>query len=87
LGRHRLNRDLHAVFGCFGSKLTFGLITMASTFAILLHGELHSDLAVHEKLAVHAGNRGISGFKGRIRNEAITLGQVGVVTGDLLNVS
>jgi hypothetical protein len=87
LRRHRLYWNLNTVFGCFGSKLTLSLITMTATFAVLLHGVLNSDFAVHEELSMHAGNRGISGFEGSIRDEAITLGQIGAVTSDLLNVS
>lgn len=71
------------MFGRFSSKLTLGLVTVTPAFAVLFHGELDGDFAVHEELSVHVGNGGISSFEGSVRDEAITLGEIGVVASDL----
>ena len=55
---------------------------MALALAVLLESVLHRDLLVHQELAVHVGDRIVRSVEGRVRDEAVALAEVRLVTGD-----
>ena len=66
----------------------FGLITVPLSFAVFLVCILNGNFFVHEVLSVHVGYRFVGGFEIRERDEAITFGQICLISSnlDMINV-
>lgn len=83
LRRHLLSFRQHIVFLRLASQHPLRLITVSLALAVLLVGVLHRDLLVREVLPVHVRNRVVGGFERGVRDEAVALGETGLVARDL----
>jgi hypothetical protein len=68
---------------CLGGEHALSDVAMAFALAVLLVGILHADVLVHEVLAVHVGDGVVGGLEGGVGDEAVALGEPGLVAGDL----
>jgi len=79
----RLACRLNIVLARLRGKQSFGLVAMTLALAVLLVGVLDRDLLIHEILSVEIGNGFIRSLEVGEGHETITLGQVGIISGDL----
>ena len=83
VGWQGLHGGGHAVGLCLFREQTLCVVTVAGALAVLLVGVLHRDLLAHHVLAVHVRDGGVRGVEVGVGHEAVALGHVELVAGDL----
>jgi hypothetical protein len=78
---------LDIVLAGLRSQHSLGFVAVSLALSVLFIGVLDRDLLVHKVLAVHASDCAVGGFKVCKRDEAVALGQIRIVSGNLLLVS
>jgi hypothetical protein len=78
-----LGLRLDVVLAGLASQHSLGLITVSLALSVFLISILDGDLFVHKILAVHASDCAVGGFKVCKRDEAVALGQIRIVSGNL----
>lgn len=73
------------MLACLCGEQPFGLVAMTLALPVLLVGVLNRNLLIHEILSVEIGNGFIRSLEVGEGHEAIALGQVGVISGNLTN--